>query len=147
MTATEQLTGQKEVLLNNAICDHLFRQGRLDIAKKLMDEADLKIPAEHIAKFADMHLVLEALKVREVGPAMQWAQDNAKTLISNKSQLLFKLHRLKYISLLNKEGSVKEALAYAQNFQPFIGEHIKGTVLEGVHDHVDPHAAQVLTAQ
>ena len=126
VTSTEELVGRKEELLNHAICDHLFRQGRLDIAKMLMSEAELEIPTEHIAKFTDMHLILEALKAHRVEPAMLWAKENSAVLASNKSQLLFKLHRLEYISVL-EGGSVKEALAYAQKFQPFIGEHMKGT--------------------
>jgi hypothetical protein len=124
VTSTEELVGRKEELLNHAICDHLFRQGRLDIAKMLMSEAELEIPTEHIAKFTDMHLILEALKAHRVEPAMLWAKENSAVLASNKSQLLFKLHRLEYISVL-EGGSVKEALAYAQKFQPFIGEHMK----------------------
>ena len=113
------------MLLNQAVCDHLFRQGRLDIAKTLIDEAGLEISAEHIEKFADIHRILEALKQQDVRPAMEWAENNRASLEANKSPLHFKLHRLEYLSLLSS-GQTQEALAYAKNLQPYITEHTRG---------------------
>lgn len=56
-----------------------------------------------------------------------WAQTNRVRLQAQGSSLEFKLHRLRFISLV-EQGYEKqtEALFYARNFEPFAITHTKG---------------------
>lgn len=59
----------------------------------------------------------------------RWAQANRERLQSQNSSLEFKLHRLRFIDLV-QEGPDRqaEALLYARNFAPFAASHAKGTL-------------------
>ena len=74
----------------------------------------------------ELNRILEALKVRVLRPALEWAVSNREMLIAQNSSLEFKLHRLYFISLLmGGTTNQREALQYAKNFQPFALNHQK----------------------
>ncbi|XP_013415878.1 protein RMD5 homolog A [Lingula anatina] len=117
----EALKGeQKAKLINEVICEHFLRQGMLDIAEELMHESHLNIDESQKEPFLELHRILDGLKHRNLEPAIGWAHTNRAALQSQNSSLEFKLHRLKFISLL-LEGpeSQQKALLYAKNFAPF----------------------------
>jgi len=110
--------------LNNVVSEHFLRQGMLDIAECLIQESSLKLEDTQKEPFLELHRILEALKARELGPALQWTHLNRETLHAQNSSLEFKLHRLQFIDLV-QQGSSKqaEALLYARNFAPFAATH------------------------
>ena len=56
-----------------------------------------------------------------------WAQANRDRLRAAGSSLEFKLHRLRFISLVQQGyESQTQALLYARNFEPFAHSHTKG---------------------
>lgn len=117
---------EKTKLLNNVVCEHFFRQGMLEITDSLISEANLEIHESQKAPFIQINCILEALKKRDMGPALVWAQENRSQLLATGSPLEFRLHRLRFTELI-KQGYSKqsEALAYAKNFASFAHTHAK----------------------
>ncbi|XP_076460917.1 E3 ubiquitin-protein ligase RMND5A-like [Babylonia areolata] len=113
-------------LLNEIICEHFLRQGKLDIAEALNEDANLQLEMDRKEPFLELHRILEALKNYDLGPALLWAQMNRERLAEENSSLEFKLHRLQFISLIRQGYSVQQdALQYARNFAPFAAQHTR----------------------
>lgn len=117
----------KAKILNQAIVEHFLRQGMLEIAEELIHEAKLDIPSEAKNPFTELNHILDALKNKQLGPALEWAKRNREKLYEQSSSLEFKLHRLQFISLL-VEGKCREMdlIRYArENLQPLAIRHEK----------------------
>nr|DBA29406.1 TPA: hypothetical protein GDO54_009633 [Pyxicephalus adspersus] len=96
------------------------------VGKAIDKEAGLSIDASQKEPFVELNRILEALKVRVLRPALEWAVSNREMLMAQNSSLEFKLHRLYFISLLmGGAANQREALQYAKNFQPFALNHQK----------------------
>ena len=75
---------------------------------------------------SELNRILEALRKRNVQPALQWAVTNRSKLNAQKSQLELKLHRLQFLNLLSRGATFSEAVEYArQNFQHLAERHEK----------------------
>jgi hypothetical protein len=112
--------------INRVVCEHFLRQGQLDIAESLIEEAGLDIDTEKKRPFFELHYILESLQRRDLGPALSWAQINRESLQEHNSTLEFKLHRLHFIELIERGASCQaEAVQYAKNFAPFAAAHGK----------------------
>ena len=73
-----------------------------------------------------MFQILEAVKTRDLVPAIKWCENNRETLMKRGSELEFSLHRLQFLHLLCNRTR-QEALQYAKSyFQPFAETNIKG---------------------
>lgn len=116
---------EKTQLLNQVICEHFYRQGMLDIGEELVKEAALTIDEKKKEPFFELNRILDALKRRDLEPALQWAHQNRENLIMQNSKLEFKLHRLMFIELVRQGASKQEEIiAYArQNFPLFAAQH------------------------
>ena len=99
----------KRRILNQAIVEHFLRQGQLDIADELIREADLDISSESKNPFTELNHILDSLKARKLGPALEWAARNRDALISQNSGLEFKLHRLQFIENMIDGGSTSRS--------------------------------------
>ena len=78
--------------------------------------------------FVLLNEILDKLRHRNLGPALEWAQANCVALMEQSSSLEFKLHRLHFLQLV-AEGPSKqaEALAYVRkHFPPFVHQHETG---------------------
>lgn len=117
---------QKKRLINEVICEHFLRQGMLDIAEQLIQDADLQIHGSQKEPFLELHRILEALKIKNLQPALEWTHANRVQLQAQNSPLEFRLHKLQFIDLL-QQGPCKqnEALMYARNFAAFAHSHPK----------------------
>jgi hypothetical protein len=106
--------------INQVICDHILRQGLLDIAESLVQDSGLELDIYQKEPFLQIHHISEALKVHNLQPALQWAESNRERLMAQNSSLEFKLHRLQFIELLQHGlDSQWEAIQYSRNFSPF----------------------------
>jgi len=126
-TSFEQVfTGSdKEKLLNQVICQHMYRHGFLDIGEELAKEAGLEIPDSNKQPFVELNAILEHLRQKNLQPALEWAEKNREALLEQSSSLEFKLHRLHFLNLV-AQGPEKqaEALAYVRkHFPPFVHQH------------------------
>ncbi|KAL3864971.1 hypothetical protein ACJMK2_006611 [Sinanodonta woodiana] len=113
-------------LLSEAVCEHFLRQGKLDIAEALNEEAGLNIDESQMEPYLELHRILGALKQRNLGPALRWAAAHRDQLLEQNSTLEFRLHRLQFINLV-RWGPEKQAevLQYARHFAPFATQHAK----------------------
>ncbi|XP_063221826.1 E3 ubiquitin-protein ligase RMND5A [Bacillus rossius redtenbacheri] len=118
---------EKAQLLNQIICQHFYRQGMLDIADELAQEAGLKIEDGDKEPFTELNRILDCLKQRDLGPALQWAQAHRDSLAAQNSSLEFKLHRLQFIDLIQHGPSAQDdAIHYARtHFHQFVSQHEK----------------------
>ncbi|XP_028668728.1 E3 ubiquitin-protein transferase RMND5B [Erpetoichthys calabaricus] len=115
---------ERQKYLSETIVEHLYRQGMLNVAEDLCKESGVAIDISMKQPFLELNRILEALKMRDLHPALEWAITNRQRLLDHNSTLEFRLHRLYFISLLS--GGMKnqaEALQYARHFQPFATQH------------------------
>ncbi|KAG2455277.1 FGFR4 factor, partial [Polypterus senegalus] len=115
---------ERQKYLSETIVEHLYRQGMLNVAEDLCKESGVAIDIGMKQPFLELNRILEALKMRDLHPALEWAVTNRQRLLDLNSTLEFRLHRLYFISLLS--GGMKnqaEALQYARHFQPFATQH------------------------
>ncbi|ODM98406.1 Protein RMD5 A [Orchesella cincta] len=120
-------SGERDKILTQVICQHLYRQGLLDIGDNLCVESGLCLDPKYKEPFVELHRILEALKLHNLEPALKWAGENRQALLQQGSSLEFKLHRLAFLNLL-KEGPTQQsqAITYARtNFTQFVKRHEK----------------------
>uniref|UniRef100_A0A6N2NDE9 RING-type domain-containing protein n=1 Tax=Salix viminalis TaxID=40686 RepID=A0A6N2NDE9_SALVM len=73
--------------------------------------------------FSEMYLILEAMKNRNLEPALNWATANSIKLKEKGSDLLLKLHCLQFVEIL-QGGSRSKALSYVRtHISPFGANH------------------------
>lgn len=117
---------EHERLLNQAVCEHYYRQGLMEVAGDLSQEAQLDIVDDWKKLFMDMNGILHSLRERNLDPALAWAEQNHDKLKEKTSNLEFLLHRLKFIEILKRGPQAQsEALKYSRRFQDFAQEHSK----------------------
>uniref|UniRef100_A0A8C9RVN0 Required for meiotic nuclear division 5 homolog B n=1 Tax=Scleropages formosus TaxID=113540 RepID=A0A8C9RVN0_SCLFO len=115
---------ERQKYLSETIVEHLYRQGMLSVAEDLCQESGVVIDTSLKQPFLELNRILEALRMQDLRPALEWAVANRQRLLDLNSSLEFKLHRLYFISLLNGGMSNQlEALQYARHFQPFASQH------------------------
>ena len=106
--------------LNTAICEHFFREGSLSVAKSLAKECMLDFSEQWQEPYLEMKEIILSLKNKNVEPALKWANKHSEQLNKIHSDFLFKLHRLKFLQLLETGPSCQaDALQYAKKFQAF----------------------------
>ncbi|XP_021948320.1 E3 ubiquitin-protein ligase RMND5A isoform X3 [Folsomia candida] len=118
-------SGERAKILTQVVCQHLYRQGMLDIGDGLCKEAGLELDGTYKEPFVELHRILEALKQQDLTPALDWSADNRDALIAQGSSLEFKLHRLAFLNLVKKGRWYQSAaITYArQNFSQFVKRH------------------------
>jgi len=133
-------------LMDRALSWHFLHEGYLDTARTFLKETGLNcIPDADLLR---VKTGLEAVDImtsrRDLGPAISWLE-NHSSLTSN---LLFDLHRLRFLQLASSQT---EAIGYAQrNFKPFAdfrSQEIQ-TLLGGLLFHASvssSHSAQSST--
>jgi E3 ubiquitin-protein transferase RMND5 len=123
-------------LINRAIAMHLLREGQFNVASSFIEEAaaDLPTGTEAIAPdgepdvdmdssvadlpallrpeelqstFAEMYKILQEIKGRNLGPAIDWARRHSQQLEDRGSNLEFELCKLQFIWLF--KGSSEDA--------------------------------------
>ena len=111
-------------LLNTALCEHFFRKGSFEVAECLAKECSLEFDEKWREPYVEMKEIMQSLRNKEVDLALEWAHKNEDRLIKDESDFNFKLHRLKFLQLLQKGVSHQiEALQYAKNFQKFADKY------------------------
>lgn len=111
-------------LLNKAMCEHFYRQNLTAVAECLIEEASLVIDPKWKHSFIEINHILASLQVKNVDLALAWAMKRRHQLAEEKSQLEFKLHQLKFLSIINSGRDFQmEALQYSKNFQSFAVDH------------------------
>ena len=110
--------------VNQVIAGHFYRQGLFDVGDCFINEAkEPESTADMKSLFSEMYLILEAMKNRNLEPALNWAAANSNKLKENGSDLLLKLHCLQFVEIL-QGGSRSKALSYVRtHISPFGSNH------------------------
>lgn len=109
--------------INHIIASHFYRQGLFDLGDCFVQEANEPDAAALKSPFLEMFKILESMKSRELGPALEWATAQSARLLSNGSSLELKLHQLQFVEILQK-GDKNEAIKHARTYlAPFASVH------------------------
>ena len=112
-------------LVEQAVFTHLLATGQQDAATELRAKGRLPedLPKSLVAPLREMHAILDALRDRDLAPAIEWVRANEAALYERRSRLPFLLARLEYVQRLAaaKDAppdapSTRAALAYAREY-------------------------------
>lgn len=118
----------KDESVNLIICEHLCREGRIEIAETFAKEVG--ISEEKLTQmkepYYEIHRILSGLAAMDLSPAAEWALSHrpglphkANSDPSSPSLFEFRLLQLEFVSVLKAQGR-DQALAFARaKFEPF----------------------------
>ncbi|CAF2861896.1 unnamed protein product [Rotaria sp. Silwood2] len=89
------------------ICEDLYRQGRMSIAEKLIEETKLNDnELFNIEKnfLEEINMILENIREKNLLPAIDWCIKHRNELNKTSSLLEFHLHKMRFIQLLQMEN-------------------------------------------
>ncbi|KAI4299205.1 hypothetical protein L6164_032685 [Bauhinia variegata] len=110
-------------IVNQIIASHFYRQGLFDLGDSIINEAGEPDATALRSQFFEMHQILQAMRVRNLQPALVWVSANREKLIQIGSNLELKLHTLQFVEVL-QNGSRADALKYARTYlAPFASLH------------------------
>lgn len=117
--------------MNIAILEHLCRTNQIEAAEVFASEVGISVAKLNSMKqpYLDLHIILDALKRRDLGPASSWAEANRSKLPHKDaaappstippSFFEFRLLQLHFVATLKANGR-DAALSFARgNFEPF----------------------------
>lgn len=111
-------------LVNRIIADHFYQQGLFDLGDCLINEAGEPEAITLKMQFLEMYQMLNAVRARNLDPALKWVANNCDKLQQNCSNLELKLHKLQFVEILQK-GNRADALNYARTYlAPFASSHM-----------------------
>ncbi|KAF8092151.1 hypothetical protein N665_0423s0036 [Sinapis alba] len=100
-------------VVNQIIANFFYRQGMFDIGDCFVAETGDESECSTRQSFIEMHRMVEAMKRRELGPALNWATSNSEKLKQARSDLEMKLHSLRFLEIA-KDQTPQEAINYAR---------------------------------
>lgn len=110
--------------INQIIASHLYREGLFEVGDCFANEAGEQEATALKSPFIEMYHIHQAMKSRNLEPALNWASANCEKLRQSGSDLELKLHRLQYVEILQNRGR-DDALKYARTFlSPFASSHM-----------------------
>ncbi|KAL0461910.1 UNVERIFIED_CONTAM: protein RMD5 [Sesamum latifolium] len=111
-------------IVNQIIASHFYRCCQFDVGDCFVDESKEPEAAANKSPFLEMNQILEAIKSRNLEPALSWTSNNHEQLKQNGSDIELKLRGLQFVDILQKRGR-DEALKYARTFlNPFASKHM-----------------------
>ena len=114
-------TPEKFKLVYMIICEDLYRQGRMSIAEKLIEETKLNDnDLFNLEKnfLEEINMILENLRAKNLVPAISWCIRHRNELNQNGSLLEFHLHKMRFVQLL-QEGQFNQARTYLSNLRQY----------------------------
>lgn len=111
--------------VNQIIGSHFYQQGLFSIGDCFINESNESESTTGLRSlFSELHLIVEAVKERNLRPALNWVTANSNKLKYHGSDLQLTLHRLQFIEILQK-GNRNEALAYVRShIAPFASNNL-----------------------
>lgn len=115
-----------QFVINQIIVGQFYHEGQFEIADSLMGESgEPEALASLRLHFLEMHQILEAVKSKDLKPALRWVSANHETLNKLGSKLELKIHELLFVDVLRK-GNRKEVIDYAKtNLAPLAALHME----------------------
>ena len=112
---------EKLKIIYMIICEDLYRQGRMSIAQKLIEETKLSdndLFNIERTTLEEINMILENLRAKNLVPALEWCQRKREELNRTGSQLEFSLHKMRFVQLLQM-GNFNEAKVYLTNLRQY----------------------------
>lgn len=112
---------EKLKLIYMIICEDLYRQGRMSIAQKLIEETKLddnelfNVEKKYLE---EINMILENLREKNLLPALEWCERKRTELNQNGSLLEFHLHKMRFVQLLQL-GQFDQARSYFANLRRY----------------------------
>ncbi|XP_051121791.1 protein MAEA homolog isoform X2 [Andrographis paniculata] len=112
------------VRLKRILVDYMLRTSCYETAEKLAETYNIQDLVD-IDVFYEAAKVIDALKKKEVAPALAWCAENKSRLKKSKSKLEFQLRLQEIIELVRADQSIR-AIAYARKYlAPWGATHMK----------------------
>ncbi|KAE9597940.1 hypothetical protein Lal_00029547 [Lupinus albus] len=110
--------------LNQIISKHFYREGLFDVGDHFVSVlGEPESAAIMKSPFLEMYQMLEAMKDRNLEPALNWAATNSDKLAQSKSDIVLKLHSMQFLKIL-QNGSIVETIDYGRTYlSPFTSTH------------------------
>jgi len=102
-------------LLDEVIANHFYRQGRFGLGETFAKEAQVDVDESLKLQFREMYQISEAIKSKNLGPALEWARKHHDALVLRGSSLEFRLHHLQYVTHL-LDGNKEQGLEFPSLF-------------------------------
>ncbi|KAJ7946817.1 Protein RMD5 like A [Quillaja saponaria] len=110
-------------IVNQIIACHFYRHGLFDLGDSIINEAGEPDATALRSQFLEMHQIIEAMRVRDLQPALKWVSAYREKLVESGSDLELKLHHQQFIEIL-QNGNRADALRYATIYlAPFAALH------------------------
>lgn len=119
---------------------HLIREGQFKVAETFIQEAKITtLPSQLQTEFESMYRIKEAMKNKDLLPAIEWAAGKRALLEARGSNLEFELHRLMFVHLFTEgpDGPHKALIYGRRQFVPFQKKYLAGraSMLLDLHNH------------
>eukprot|EP00033_Pygsuia_biforma_P002256 GCRY01002500.1.p1 GENE.GCRY01002500.1~~GCRY01002500.1.p1 ORF type:complete len:393 (+),score=84.81 GCRY01002500.1:195-1373(+) len=111
-------------LVNICVAEHFYREGCFNLGEMFCKDVGVPFSQEMKEPFYRIFEVVSALKQKNLTPAIEWANAHSMFLQANRSDLLFSLHKLNFLNLVEEATgldslvetmhALKTAIAYAQ---------------------------------
>lgn len=114
-------TPEKFKLIYMIICEDLYRQGRMSIAEKLIEESKLNDnDLFNLEKnfLEEINMILENIREKNLLPAIDWCIRHRTELNQTGSLLEFHLHKMRFVQLL-QVGDFNQARTYLTNLRQY----------------------------
>jgi hypothetical protein len=114
-----------ETLLLKIISDYLIREGYFSSAEVLEEETKVDTDAENTRElYKNIYTLLNSLETGDIDTAMAIIQYHSDILGEARHNMIFNLHKLKFLQFL-RQARTQEAVEYARvNIQPFQNTHL-----------------------
>ncbi|KAK6156740.1 hypothetical protein DH2020_010988 [Rehmannia glutinosa] len=108
-------------IVNQIIIAH-FYQGLFDIVDCLIREANEPEAISLRMQFQEIHQILNAIKSKNLEPALNWVSANRERLKESDGDIELKLHKLHFIHILQNQNRA-DALKYAKTYLSPLASH------------------------
>ncbi|KAK6145311.1 hypothetical protein DH2020_022131 [Rehmannia glutinosa] len=120
----DNLSEWNNIRLKRILVDYMLRMSYYDTAVKLAESSNIQDLVD-IDVFLEAKKVIDALRKKEVAPALAWCADNKSKLKKSKSKFEFQLRLQEFIELVRVENNMR-AISYARKYlAPWGATHMK----------------------
>ncbi|CAN1167490.1 Protein RMD5 homolog [Linum perenne] len=115
-------------IVNQVIATHFYRQGLFDLGDCLISESGEPEATFLKSLFTELQKICDAIRVRNLEPALTWVSNNIEKLRKCGSKLDLKLHSSRFMEILKGGTRVDtlHALNYAKtHLSPLAGVYLK----------------------
>ncbi|PIN12287.1 hypothetical protein CDL12_15108 [Handroanthus impetiginosus] len=121
----DNLPEWNSIRLKRILVDYMLRMSYYGTASKLAESSNIKQDLVDEDVFFEARKVIDALKKKEVAPALAWCADNKSRLKKSKSKFEFQLRLQEFIELVRAENNM-QAISYARKYlAPWGATHMK----------------------